>query len=534
MKASSDVIAAVFITFLVSATLFAVTPSRSGSLFDPRYDVDHNGIVDMLDLFHVAQKYGTSGSPMIETAMLFNSGWLNISGENGQNITVVHGLDLDMNDENIVIDITGKTILDSQTLLRYIGSVGNLGESAGWMKTYGGLTYDEAHFTLVQTADGGYALAGETFGGPGGVDMWLVKTDSDGKMEWNKYYGGGWDEKCYCMTQTADGGFALAGYKTMPVEGLDFWLVKTDDNGNEEWNKTYCIGENTSEIAHGIIQAADGGFVLTGISSGGDFYAARTDVVGNMEWELIFNGTYTDYGYSVVQASDGGYVFAGFTGSYSGGNEDAWLMKTDPIGAVEWNKTYGDSGYDAARTIVRTDDGGYVFAGSTSSWGAGSSDFWLVKVDENGNQEWDKTYGGTGSENGWDIVGTSDGGYALTGWTSSFGAGGYDFWLVRTDESGEMEWSRAYGGTGYDEARSLVQTSDGGYAIAGRSGSFGAGATDFLLVKTDAEGRDGLVNVEAGLVWIGGTPDSVILYRGAFDTDWNYVRVRVFQVSENP
>jgi predicted secreted protein len=150
---------------------------------------------------------------------------------------------------------------------------------------------------------------------------------------------------------------------------------------------------------------------------------------------------------------------------------------------IEWNQTYGGAGDDRAYSVINTTDGGYALAGYTNSFGAGGYDFWLVKTDSAGNMQWNQTYGGAGDDCARSIVQTSDGGYALAGYTYSFGAGGYDFWLVKTDSAGNMQWNQTYGGTGDDYAYSVVQTSDGGYALAGYTNSFGAGGYDFYLVK---------------------------------------------------
>ena len=192
-----------------------------------------------------------------------------------------------------------------------------------------------------------------------------------------------------------------------------------------------------------------------------------------------------------------------------------------------WNRTYGGTSGDYARALVQTSDGGYALAGYTYSYGAGQEDFWLVKTNSTGDALWNKTYGGTNEDYAQGLVQTGDGGYALAGSTNSFGAGGWNFWLIRTDADGTMMWNRTYGGTNYDDGYALVQTSDGGYALAGYTYSYGAGNTDFWLVKTDAAGNVG--GVESGLAWTDSSANTVTLYRGATDTSWNYVRVRLWK-----
>jgi parallel beta-helix repeat protein len=304
-----------------------------------------------------------------------------------------------------------------------------------WNETYGG-TGDEVACSLVQTGDGGYALAGYTnSSGAGSNDFWLVKTDSSGAMMWNKTYGGTGNDYALSLVRTSDGGYALAGYTYSFGAGCRFWLVKTDSSGVMMWNKTYA-GPSSS--------------------------AAQ----------------------SVVQTSDGGYALAGFFDfAYEGGYFDFALVKTYPNGTVQWTKTYGGASFDVAQSVIQTGDGGYALAGYTNSYGAGIYDFWLVKTDGSGNYLWNRTYGGTAYDQAWSVVQTGDGGYALAGYTNSSGAGSNDFWLVKTDSSGAMMWNKTYGGTSYDVAYSVVQTSDGGYALAGYTKSFGAGGYDFWLIK---------------------------------------------------
>ncbi len=193
-------------------------------------------------------------------------------------------------------------------------------------------------------------------------------------------------------------------------------------------------------------------------------------------------------GWSLVQTSDGGYALAGVSSSNNAGNSDFRLIKTDVSGNIQWSKIYGGKESDQAYSLVQTNDMGYALAGFTNSYGAGGCDFWLVKTDSSGNMQWNKTYGGKRQDDeAYSVVQTSDGGYALAGKTVSYGAGDHDFWLVKTDASGNMLWSKTYGGPNNDEAYSVVQTSDGGYALAGTTVS--NGNSNFLLVKIDFVGN---------------------------------------------
>jgi len=312
-------------------------------------------------------------------------------------------------------------------------------EATMWTQMYGGTEWESGQ-SVVETSDGGYAIAGYTYSfGAGSADFWLVKTNASGTLKWNQTYGGTLADQGYSMVQTSDGGYAIVGTtRSYGAGDGDVWLVKTDANGNEQWNQTY-------------------------------------------------GGIDSDSGFSVVETNDSGYAIVGTTRSYGAGDGDAWLVKTDAVGTLQWNQTYGGTNWDDGSSIVETGDGGYAIAGTTYSYGAGGPNVWLVKTDAVGALQWNQTYGGTEFDVGSSVVMTGDGGYALAGRTRSFGAGNLDVWLVKTDVSGVMQWNQTYGGIDWDMSTSVVETSDGGYAIAGETLSFGSGG-DVWLVKTDEFG----------------------------------------------
>jgi len=317
---------------------------------------------------------------------------------------------------------------------------------------------------------------------------WLIKVDSSGNMEWNKTYGGQETISSTAgtldMVQTNDGGYALSchTFKTLGEEiDSGFWLIKVDSSGNMEWNQTHW-GLNHP---YSLIQTADGGYAIVGEG----FWFVKTDSLGKMMWTKSYGGNLAR---SLVQTKDGGYAILGekFTGYWPMSSTSVlWLIKTDSAGNIEWNQTYGEEeATKYVRPLVQTADGGYALAGSTDAFGAGGSDFWLIKTDSSGNMEWNNTYGGADGDRALDLVQTSDKGYALAGFTQSFGAGVVDFWVVKTDSSGNMQWNQTYGGPDSDSAWAIVESTDGGYAIAGSTSSFGAGKGDAWLIKTDEYG----------------------------------------------
>jgi len=225
-------------------------------------------------------------------------------------------------------------------------------------------------------------------------------------------------------------------------------------------------------------------FLLSVSSVAFNVVSAEPDGTPVTEWDKTYGGTGDDVPIWMICTDDGGYAIVGYTDSFGAGRYDFWLVKTDSAGNMQWNKTYGGTNEDMGCSLVQTDDGGYAIVGETRSFGAGGYDFWLVKTDSAGNMQWNKTYGGAGYDGDpWSLVQTDDGGFAMSGWTNSFGAGGYDAWLVKTDSSGTMQWNRTYGGTNEDMGWFLAQTVDGGYAIVGYTDSFGAGGYDFWLIK---------------------------------------------------
>jgi hypothetical protein len=280
-----------------------------------------------------------------------------------------------------------------------------------------------------------------------------------------------------------------AGYENI-------FLIKTDANGNISWAKTY--GGTEYDRASSVQQTSDGGYIVAGYTfsfgAGSDVFLIKTDANGNISWAKTYGGTDWDWASSVQQTSDGGYIMAGYTGSFGAGG-DILLIKTDANGNIIWAKTYGGTSYDEAYSVQQTSDGGYILAGETRSFGAGDYDIFLIKTDANGNIIWAKTYGGTSYDYAYSVQQTSDGGYIMAGETNSFGAGFYDAFLVKTDANGNIIWAKTYGGTYGDRAYSVQQTSDGGYIVAGWTESFSAGSVDIFLIKTDASGNIGSCSI---------------------------------------
>jgi hypothetical protein len=359
-----------------------------------------------------------------------------------------------------------------------------------WTKTYGGLDIEYGK-SVQQTVDGGFVFTGSTKSyGNGDYDVWLIKTDNNGDSLWTKTFGGinndqGWDIK-----QTTDGGFIISG-ETIKSFYPDIWLIKTDNNGDTLWTNTF--GGWDHEKAYCVNQTSDKGFIITGTSNSfgsntySDLYLIKTDSNGTNIWSKVYGGNSTDKGRSVLQTKDGGFIVTGITNSFGNGSYDLWLMKTDHQGDTIWTKTFGGAGFEEGFSIKETTDSGYIITGSTTSYGNGSYDLWIIKTDSQGDSIWTKAYGGTDFDQGDDIVQTSDGGFIITGLTKSFGNGSFDLWLLKTDYQGDTLWTKTLGGADADYGKSVQQTLDGGYIITGNT-EINTGNYDLWIIKTDSLG----------------------------------------------
>jgi len=326
------------------------------------------------------------------------------------------------------------------------------------------------------------------------------KLESEGEAEWDQTFGGSDYDEGYCVEQTVDGGYILiGGTLSFGAGNWDVWLLKTDTNGNEEWNATF--GGSNYDKGFSVRQTTDGGYIIAGCThSYGlgevDVWLIKTDSNGNEEWNATFGGTSNDWGYSVQQTIDNGYVITGYTNSYGAGNSDVWLIKTDSNGYKEWDRTFGGSDYDRGFSIQQTIDNGYILSGYTVSFDADGSgcDVWLIKTDSEGYKEWDRTFGGTGIPNkfdmGYSVEQSNDGGYIIVGDTERYFVSEADILLIKTDSNGNEQWSATFGGSSADRGRSVQQTTDDGYIIAGWVSSFGPGDSDVWLVKTDSNGME--------------------------------------------
>jgi hypothetical protein len=407
----------------------------------------------------------------------------------------------------------------------------NLSAQTIFQNTYGSVNGNQAN-TVILTNDGGYAVAGwYDAEGLFSAEFYLLVLDAAGDTLWTRTYGAKVDTSAngfvlngsgnegYNLIQTSDNGFLFVGERHEISGGTsDAYAVKIDEQGVLEWSRLY--GGDDNEYGYAAAQTAEdefviGGFIETSGAGLRDMLLFKTNTFGDTLWTQIYGGPSIDAAQDMQATSDGGFILAGYTFSYGAGDSDVYIVKTDEQGDILWQKTYGGTLNDLANSIALTSDGGYIICGESESFGAGASDLYLLKIDSGGNLEWSKTFGGDGFDSGKSVVQNSDGGYIMTGYTRSFGNGGEDFYLIRTDAQGDQLWAKTFGGNEDETAQSVKQTLDDGFIITGYTRSYGAGALDVLLIKTDEMGNSECDKIAEGSLTespttIEGTTDAII------------------------
>jgi hypothetical protein len=410
-----------------------------------------------------------------------------------------------------------------------------------WSRCYGGSEDDIAH-SIIQTCDGGYIAVGYTHSSEncdvtgknnGEADIWVLKVNKNGEIEWERNYGGSEDDRAYSVAQTYDGGYIVAGHTLSSANGdvsgtsnsigkWDVWILKLNENGDLVWEKNY--GGSHHDYARSVQQTLDGGYIVAGLTyssqsgdingvnnGGADVWVLKLYEDGEIEWERNYGGSLGDVVLSIKQTSEGGYIAAGYTyssesGDVSGVNNgeiDYWILKISENGVLEWEKNYGGAASDNGWSIQETFDGGYIVAGYTyssqsgdvSGANNGERDVWILKLSENGEIEWEKNYGGPGDDIAYSIQQIAGGKYVIAALTRLSENG--NAWILKLDENGSIEWDRTYGGSGYDTTWSIRQTLDGGYVAAGYTSSSengdvtdtNCGGYDFWIIKLDGNGK---------------------------------------------
>ncbi len=354
--------------------------------------------------------------------------------------------------------------------------------------------YDQEGLDVLPTNDGGYIIAGMTGNNTvNDLNIYIVKTDNLGVIQWTKSYGGPKPEYSWSIIETKDSNFFVLGYSQSFGGGdYDTYLLKINQSGDSLWAKAY--GGNGNGAGKEIIPTSDGNYMIVGesndpVHSNYNAFLMKIDPAGNIIWNKNYGGAAYESGNSVKQCLDGGYIFTGQTFS-SGLGGDAYLVKTDSIGDTLWTKTFGGAQYDEGMSVLANSDGTYIFCVRDSSSGAGDIDVQIIKTDSAGTIIWNKTYGGNKKDTGKMIQPTTDGGYVIAAISRSFGWVKPDMWILKIDSGGDTLWTRHYGGSDNDHCYSVRQTSDGGFTAIGHTESYGTN-WEIIFLKLNQIGKMG-------------------------------------------
>ncbi len=361
-----------------------------------------------------------------------------------------------------------------------------------WHKIYGGTEYDEAN-ALVKTSEGDFVLAGYTqsFGLGRFGDAYLVKVDSLGDTLWTRRYGDEGIDVFADMLLDDDGSTISIGLTDTPESWENIFVIKTASNGDLIWNKNY--GGEQKDVALAITKTSDNGYLLTGVTKSfsvgeEDLFILKTNADGDSLWFKTYGTMGNDGGHGISAVSTGGYIIAGI---YDWST--LWLLRIDEQGDTLWTKQFGGIDYDEGNSVVETNDGGFIICGSTASEGAGGLDAYVIKTDSAGNIQWKKTYGGFSYDEGREILQKQDGGYIILANTDEGINGEFSYYVINTDETGDTLWTRKYGTSGgsTDRAFGLLDLKNGNYAIAGTTfGMASEGNATLSLISVEEKTTD--------------------------------------------
>jgi len=416
-----------------------------------------------------------------------------------------------------IVKYNNMKIILSVFLACFYFLVGSVNAQPRFQKVIGGTGMSSASYSgIIKTIDGGYVATGSYFQNfLDKHDVYLVKFDSTFNVQWAKTAGDTTAQMGFGIIQTTDGGYAIAGRSQTvgPFMGYtNGYVIKLNSAGDVQWAKN--IGGYEMDEFRSIVQTADGGLVVAGYSSTfcfglgvSDVYVVKLDIAGNILWTKNIGGSGADLGLGMVQTQDNGIVVSGYSFAYGQGGSDFYCIKLSSSGSLLWTRSVGGAQHDFGYSITGTNDGGFVLVGQTLSFGAGADDVYVVKLDGNGNLLWTRTVGGSGNDRGMSVVQDLNGNYILAGHTDSFGAGGEDFYVIKLDNNGNLLWTRTTGGTGNEQAWGVLVDTDGGYVVSGKSNSFN-GWNGMYIVKFDSDGNTCGNQGTGGTVSSGGTSSS--------------------------
>ncbi|MBI4242455.1 MAG: hypothetical protein HY606_00020 [Planctomycetes bacterium] len=368
-----------------------------------------------------------------------------------------------------------------------------------WAKTYGGSGF-EFNPKIAKTNDGQFIIAVDGSFGLNG-DFWVFKIDDKGSIIWQKSYGGTSYENIRDISVTEDNGCMLVGStESFGAGNEDFWILKLNSSGAIEWQR--AIGGVNDDRAMSVATTSDGYIVAGYTYSFGngwtDYFVVKLSKSGDVQWQKSYGGDGHDNAKSVVETGNGSFLVIGISSSFSIANA-MWIIEIDASGSILWQKTYTEV-YEV-NYAIRTSDGNYLVAGFMYETGAGW-DSVLVKFDANGLIIWQRKYGASGTEQAESVVETSDGGYLLVGRTDSFGFGGDDISVIKLQSDGSISWQKAFGGSRLDFGHSILQLDDGKIMMTGTTSSFGTIiANDVIIIKTAVDGSGLSIGKDSNLTF---------------------------------
>jgi hypothetical protein len=433
-------------------------------------------------------------------------------------------------------------------LILVVRTMSGQNSSLVWERSYGS-SWLECSYDIQHTTDGGYVVVGSSELGVGGdvsegfgsLDFWVIKISPEGDLQWEKSYGGTQYDVAYSVKQTVDGGYIVAGTSlsnNIHVSGnhgaKDFWVIKLSATGEIEWQQNY--GGPGDDIPYEIECTSDGGYIIAGLAYavGGDVtehfglydgWIVKISSTGELQWQKSFGGSQHDLFKGIKRTYDGGYIVSGQSRSSDGhlstnyGESDLWVLKLDQNGTMEWQRVLGGSGSELGSKVLITNTNQYIIAGYTDSSDGhvsnyyGMGDFWVVKLDADGTIIWDKNYGGSSSEILENASHTNDGGFILCGFSRSstgdvthFNGGLGDYWIMKANAEGELEWQISVGGSDIERAYDAIETADGGIIATGYTESSNGdvsnlwGISDVWVVKVAGPNGLGLEEDESSQV----------------------------------
>lgn len=364
----------------------------------------------------------------------------------------------------------------------------------GWYRTWGGSDIDYAGGTTVDMSGNIYLVGTTRSYGAGNYDMVLVKYDKNGMQQWNRTWGGANIEYGEAVTLDSSGNIFLVGWTaSYGAGGYDIVIVKYNGNGIQLWNRTW--GGGNWERGYEVIVDSSSDILLGGWTASygaGDYdmVLVKYDENGQQQWNRTWGGGDVDTCNGLVLDSLGNIFLAGMTRTFGVGSDDIVLVKFDENGVQQWNRTWGGEILDNCYEVAVNSLGDIYLVGETNSFGLGGYDIVLVKYDGNGVQLWNRTWGRDGDDIGFDVMLDLSGNVFLAGSTESFGTGIYDMVLVKYDDHGMQQWNHTWGGVDDDFCFGGTIDSSGSIYLAGGTTNFGAGSYDMVLVKYKKETQE--------------------------------------------